>query len=159
MAGYYDPPEKPRCEGEEPTLFDDQLFFGMALALCNECPVRWWCLNTVDPARNFYDGVVGGHAWHEGKPIPKWSDVYGDPVLSTYLGKPKLQPTKNRAAIVNHGKVDEFLVGKRGWRTLNFMERKQAAVIMIKRGTPKEQVAKWAHLDLRTINEIWKEEQ
>lgn len=156
MARYTDPPEKPNCLGEDPVLFDDQLFFGMALAICQDCPVRWWCLNTVDPKRNYYDGVVGGHAWHDGKPIPKYSDIYGDPVLTTYMGG-VVRASQKRP--VDNLKVLDFMVGRVAWTRLTVDERVEAARRMKRQGTTPELAEKFTHLPKTTITAIWKKEE
>lgn len=82
---YTPPPAKPSCEDEEPSLFDNEFTFGMALAICAECPVREWCLNRVDPAGSWFDGVAGGVVWREGFPSAKWTKTHQDAVLIDYL--------------------------------------------------------------------------
>lgn len=87
MNAYTPPPAQPLCVDEEPSLFDVEFTYGMALAICQNCPVREWCLNQVDPARSYYDGVAGGVVWREGIPNPKWTDVRRDVTLIDYLAR------------------------------------------------------------------------
>ena len=156
MNAYIEPPEKPNCEGEDPVLFDDPFFFGIALSICKDCPVRFWCLNTVDPKRNYYDGVVGGHAWIEGKPVEKYSDIYADPMLDLYLGKPiSLREAKKP---LDETAIRDFLVGKLAWNRLSRYERIEAARRMKQQGTQPSLAIKLTHLNPTTIQAIWREQ-
>lgn len=80
-----EPPATPRCQGEDPYIFDNEWTYGMALGMCEECPVRLWCLRQVDPARSYFDGVAGGHVWKEGRPQDRMTNPRQDEVLITYL--------------------------------------------------------------------------
>lgn len=79
-----DPMELASCRGKDPQLFDTFLNPLPALRICDTCPVRSWCLATVDPARSYYDGVAGGHTWREGM-LKCSSCVKTDPILINYL--------------------------------------------------------------------------
>jgi hypothetical protein len=86
----FDPPEEPNCKPEDAELFDNDLTYGMALGICKDCPIRDYCLDWVDPARNYYDGVVGGVAWHDGKPLNRWTNINRDGTLVSYLARRNL---------------------------------------------------------------------
>jgi hypothetical protein len=79
------PLELAKCKSAEPDLFENEWLFDIGLVVCNDCPVRSWCLNWVDPKRNFYDGIVGGHIWRSGQPVKDPRTNQQDPVLLTYL--------------------------------------------------------------------------
>ena len=79
------PPAKPACGPDTSDLFDHEWAYSMALALCQECPVRDWCLRVVDPARNFYDGVAGGAVWREGTPRDQLTDPRRNIAVVKYL--------------------------------------------------------------------------
>ena len=81
----YDPPATPACEGQDPWFFEDPFAHQYALDICALCPVRLWCLNQVDPARMYFDGVAGGHVWKDGELVRSWLPDKPDPVLVTYL--------------------------------------------------------------------------
>lgn len=75
----------PACHGEDPQLFEFDLFYPQALKICATCPVRDWCLREVDPIRhNYFEGVSGGYAWKNGYPNAKHFDP-DDHVLVAYL--------------------------------------------------------------------------
>lgn len=90
MSSYTDPPEDPNCKPEQAHLFDYEIYYSAALAICETCPVKDWCLQVVDPALNFYDGVVGGVAWKEGKPLARWTNITRDGTLISYLAQRRL---------------------------------------------------------------------
>lgn len=151
MNAWTPPPAEPACAREEPTIFDVEFTFPMALAICATCPVRSWCLNTVDPARNYYDGVVGGHAWHDGKPMLRYSDTT-DPALQLYL--------KNRRRNLkrhdwDRRKVDDFLVGKIQLQALNNHEKLMSAYRLKEIGAPIELNRKRTHLDIEQLQDIY----
>jgi len=79
------------CIGVHPEFFDIPEFYPTALEVCKPCPVRLWCLQLVDPANSYYDGVAGGHVWQNGKPV---DSERTDPPLKMYLASlPKELPT------------------------------------------------------------------
>lgn len=59
------------CVGADPLLFDsvggDRVID--ALSYCERCTVTQECLNYVRPRRSYYDGVVAGKVWQDGKPV------------------------------------------------------------------------------------------
>lgn len=73
-----------KCVGHDPRLFDDPQYATAALQICDTCTVRDWCLNLVDPARSYFDGVAGGHTWKEGRLLCK-SCLDTDRVLIVYM--------------------------------------------------------------------------
>lgn len=79
------PLELANCKSADPELFENEWLFGIGLNICKECPVRSWCLNWVDPKRNFYDGIVGGHIWRNGQLQSDYRTNPQDPVLIGYL--------------------------------------------------------------------------
>ena len=54
------------CAGLRPVC-DDPIYPEYALTLCETCPVKRTCLDVVDPAYSFFDGVAGGLVWLEGR--------------------------------------------------------------------------------------------
>jgi len=129
------PKHKPNCEGQEPTIFDFPEFAPMAIDICVGCKVRDWCLRQVDPAKNFYDGVAGGHAWHDGRVQRRWSDPDTDPIAQAYLGT---RPKRRGPIPINSPKVRDFMVGKIAWNRLTIAERQEAVHRMAKQGVPQE---------------------
>lgn len=83
------PPETPACQDTNPDYFDMDFMYPAALAICEPCPVKLWCLRQVDPARSYFDGVAGGHVWYEGKVQGKLTDPTTDPLLNIYLDERK----------------------------------------------------------------------
>lgn len=82
------PTSQPACDGADPTMFDDPTKYTMGLVYCLTCPVKAWCLFTVDPARSVYDGVVGGYIWAKGNLSKTMNDTIdrdADPNLDIYL--------------------------------------------------------------------------
>jgi len=75
---------EPACANAWPPLFDLPEWNSTALQICDQCPVRFWCLNHVDPARSYFDGVAGGHTWHEGR-LKCRSCLQTDPILIHYM--------------------------------------------------------------------------
>lgn len=91
------PPDHPACVGEDPQLFEFNLFFAAAIDICSTCPVRAWCLRQVDPARHtVYEGVTGGYAWKNGYPQ---QGNPNDPILAAYVSsrppRPIVRPSED----------------------------------------------------------------
>jgi hypothetical protein len=59
------------CVGKPARIFDATTIDDAteALWLCSKCWVKRECLAWMQPGRRFYDGVVGGKLWHDGKEI------------------------------------------------------------------------------------------
>lgn len=83
------------CAGK-PELFDADNWTDstMGLEYCRKCPFRLQCLDLVDPAANWYEGVVGGMLWVNGKPMLKeWRKMnadtrpFADPETTIYYMK------------------------------------------------------------------------
>jgi hypothetical protein len=128
------PPATPACAGSPPEWFDIWDEPGLALSVCAECPVRQWCLNTVDPLRSHFDGVAGGHAWHEGE--HRGGDLF-DAELQLYISR--VNPRHRSAGIIDATRIDHtavrsFLEGKLPWHLLNQDERVMAAKHLIDSG-------------------------
>jgi hypothetical protein len=83
----FNPPEDPACKPDDAELFDNEFLYEMALGICKDCPIRAWCLEWVDPSNSFFDGVAGGVAWKEGRPLPDFTNIRRDEVLIAYLGR------------------------------------------------------------------------
>ncbi|GAA0694878.1 hypothetical protein GCM10010193_56960 [Kitasatospora atroaurantiaca] len=45
------------------------------LALCQDCPFRAECVAEVKPSRSGFDGVCGGHLWHDGRAVASAAGV------------------------------------------------------------------------------------
>lgn len=76
----------PACAGKDPQLFEFDMFYSEAVAICSSCPVRAWCLREVDPIRyKEFEGVAGGHAWKNGYALPQHSNALNDTVLHMYI--------------------------------------------------------------------------
>lgn len=80
-----DPIDRANCRNSDPELFENEWLYDQALALCQTCPVRLWCLQRVDPIRGFFDGVAGGFIWVDGKVKSDHRTNPKDPALMTYL--------------------------------------------------------------------------
>lgn len=154
MTAYTEPPAPPKCEGTDPAMFDEQIFYDYVLTICDECPVRLWCLQWVDPAKNFYDGVVGGHAWADGKPLPQYRSGR-DPILQTYLGQRRLL---HKITTIDQVAIEAFLVGKLAWNRLTKAERIEAVRIMHRQQTPVELAADLTHLPLDQVQSIYNQQ-
>jgi len=59
------------CLDAAPTLFDatEGVLVTMALSYCERCPVRTPCREFVRPNRSYYDGVVAGALWRNGRRV------------------------------------------------------------------------------------------
>ena len=59
------------CNEAAATLFDatngDLVL--LALSYCQRCTVRKPCMEFVRPARSYFDGVVAGHLWRNGRRV------------------------------------------------------------------------------------------
>lgn len=151
MTPRIEPPEPPACASTDPDLFDNEWTYQAALKVCGECQVRSWCLQTVDPARHYYDGVVGGAVWREGRPVDSYTDVAQDDTVMRYIHSLR----RNRQLEVDMDKVRDFLVGKLPINRMNMAERAKAAEIMRDRDIPAAQAMTWTKLAAYEINAIY----
>jgi hypothetical protein len=126
------PPAKPACEGADPTVFDQTHFqnTSLGLGMCERCPVRAWCLETVDPANGNFDGIAGGHVWVDGK--IKWA-IPGDEIATNYLERRNINT-------VHHQRFDttmikRFTAGEVHRLQLNRAERIAAAQEIYRQGS------------------------
>lgn len=132
--------DEANCIGINPAFFEHEEFYDIGLEACSTCNVRLWCLQLVDPANNWSDGVIGGHAWQNGRPIES-ATTATDPILRTYLKaqdhkvdilnrrdikKPKREPDELA--------IEAFIEGQIYWRKLSAEERKIAALRMWETG-------------------------
>lgn len=65
--------DKAPCRDSDPWLFD-QWHIDLAqpaLNICRDCPFWKECDEWVQPKANFYDGVVGGKLWRNGRILAK----------------------------------------------------------------------------------------
>lgn len=144
------PSDQPACAGINPAFFDDPQFYQAGLEVCVECPAKLWCLNQVDPVNNWYDGVAGGVAWKDGKPLIDRPRAI--PELWLYLARrgnitqPK-QPADQVAA-------ERLADGLIEWKRLTVEERKQTAIIMHRRGATKLDIVNVTHLRWPIVDEL-----
>jgi hypothetical protein len=118
------PPAPPACEGADPTIFDqtDWQNTNIGISICERCPVRAWCLETVDPARGNFDGIAGGHVWIDGK--IKWS-IPGDEIATNYLERRNVDTVHHQRFDPNM--IRRFAAGEVHRQQLNRSERLAAA--------------------------------
>ena len=78
------------CLNADPVLFDAVTHESAheALQMCRRCPVKTECLMVVAPARNHFDGVVGGLIWFNGKKIRGQAVERSEPVTRFACGTP-----------------------------------------------------------------------
>lgn len=146
------------CIGSDPRIFDLAQHFPDALDTCAGCNVRLWCMQWVNPAENFYDGVVGGHVWSNGRPVRN-ATTETDLPLAAYLSQ-----LQHRIETVPHYRfdnqpadpavVDGFLNGEIPWHLLTYEERRTAATELLKQGVNTTEAMKRCHLNHRTIRAI-----
>jgi hypothetical protein len=146
----YNPPAPPACEGKDPEMFDHPEFPLPALKVCGTCDVRAWCLRQVDPARHYYDGIVGGHVWQDGKPQGTFSELE-DPTLKFYL-RGLRPPSPYR---INVDKITDFLVGLLPWNRLTIGERMGATAHMAEQGYRIDQAIRATNLDPDLVFDIY----
>lgn len=118
------PPAKPACEGADPTIFDqtDYKNTSIGLRICERCPVRAWCLETVNPAQGNFDGIAGGHVWLDGK--IKWA-IPADPIATNYLERRNIDTVHHQRFDPNM--IKRFAAGELHPLQLNRAERIAAA--------------------------------
>jgi hypothetical protein len=63
--------EQAHCTGHGGNLWTspDPMDMAVALGDCAGCPVKRECLDIVQPRRSLFDGVCGGQAWLDGRPV------------------------------------------------------------------------------------------
>lgn len=148
----YNPPDKPNCADQEPEIFENEWLYNVALGYCRDCPVQKWCLDWVDPAKHFFDGVAGGHVWKDGVIVRSYTDPENDAVLMTYLKANK----KARTKFVDTKKVQDFLVGKNpSYRVLTLTERVHAVLLMSKQDYPANLAAKLTQLPVEQVIDVY----
>lgn len=144
---------KPNCVGTDPLTFEIEPLFYSAIEICKPCPAKLWCLQRVDPARNLYDGVVGGHAWKDGVAQDQLSDPDNDPILGTYLRS----RVEHRAVYIDETAVAGFISGSLDYTELTVHERREAAVRLVQAGTPINQAIADTHVSGKTIAKLLQE--
>lgn len=143
MRPHHEPPATPACHDAEPLLFDDPTHPTIALSICAGCPVRDWCLRTVDPAASFYDGIAGGHVWRNGQVR---DDDTHDPTLVYYLNG------RDDETTVDPHAVRGFIDGVHDWTELTSVERIHAARHLYADSLlTSAQVADYCHLSWSTF--------
>jgi hypothetical protein len=149
--------DKANCIGQEPRTFDLEDCYPDALAICETCTVRSWCLNLVDPANNWYEGVVGGHIWSGGKPVAN-PNRHNDPVLANYLSTvPHEVKTMDRPRSISEPDelaITGLMAGDIPWKKLTVAERKVVAVRMWAAGAMQQEIADLTHLNTQIIQSI-----
>lgn len=118
------PPGKPACQGADPVAFDQTEYqnTSLGLGICATCPVRAWCLETVDPAKSFFDGIAGGHVWIGG--TIKWS-IPDDEIARNYLERRNISTVWRQR--FEPTMVQQFLLGAAHVTELSRDERIAAA--------------------------------
>jgi hypothetical protein len=132
-------PAKPACEGADPVAFDQTEYQNTShgLNICANCPVRAWCLDQVDPAQSFFDGIAGGHVWIGGK--IKWT-IPNDEIARNYLERRNISTVWKQRFEPNM--VQRFLNGEAEPMQLSTTERIAAAKKIYQDGNlTREQVA------------------
>lgn len=133
-------------------IFEIPEFAPIAIDICNDCQVRAWCLKQVEPAKNFYDGVVGGHEWRDGHVQYRHTDPVSDPIVQLYLGTRRSRTTLP----VNSPRVRDFMVGKIPCSKLTMAERMEVVRRMALQGTPQELAVKATRLPEIQVAGIYK---
>ena len=153
-------PAEPACLKADPRTFDYPECFPDALAYCEECPVQGWCLDTVDPAANHYDGVVGGLAWLNGRVIFK--PAYMTDAQKAYEARygDLSEGTNQRIKPQNPDEYDwvmihNFIEGLVHWRKLTRHERVQAAMVMAQQGKSTSDIQEATHLNGTIIKSVF----
>lgn len=72
------PDGEPACKGHDPVQFTTLPIQTAVLDVCRPCTVKDWCLATVRPRSNHFDGIAGGIAWRHGRPIARLAPTAGD---------------------------------------------------------------------------------
>lgn len=136
----------------DPYIFDNTWTYGMALGTCQTCTVQAWCLQTVDPARNYYDGVVGGHVWRDGRPVDKFTDT-SEPILALYMNT-RLPPSQ-RGRPMDEKKIRDCMVGKLAWTRLTIHERVEVAIRCYEQNVPQDLAVKITRLADTFVRDVY----
>lgn len=153
-------PQQPECQGANPLFFEVQDWYQYGLEYCDRCPVQAWCLELVDPAAHYFDGVAGGLIWQNGRIIKRDADV--TKAQMAYMAQHgDLSVGTNQR--LKHKDFEEYdwasiqLVadGVLNWRAISNGERREAAKIMAKRGHTTQEVWERTHLNGTTIKQIF----
>ena len=143
--------DEANCIGVSPVFFEDPLWYSVGLDSCNTCPARLWCLQLVDPANNWSDGVIGGHVWANGKPVES-ATTFTDPILGIYLKANNHVKTANRQASRANREPDDliiegFIAGQVHWSKLTRTERQIAAGRMHRAGVGYHEIMERTRLN------------
>lgn len=123
-----------RCIGQDPLLFDIEEAYPLAFDLCDACPVQLWCLETVNPAASWYDGVVGGLVWKDGALRPR-KDHIPTAAQKDYINRfPDIEKQTSarysKPAPIDPVLVAQLVAGTIPWQSVTPAERQEAAVLM-----------------------------
>jgi len=156
-AAVADPQGLP-CVGRDPVLFTEADTAALAVGLCADCPALAWCLDRVDPARSFFDGVAGGVEWRDGEPILRHP---AGPELRAYLAAAERSPElqlhnpKRDPNRIDPVAVRLFLAGDVSWEAVTLEERLVAARhLLAAGGLTRNEVLLRCHLSTRLLREI-----
>lgn len=150
------------CLNVEPSIFDDPLLFIDALAMCSSCQRRTDCLEQVDPARSYFDGVAGGIPWHNGHPITisghDWPIEGRDYLTTRPHAEPKLPPVswKHLAPPIDDLKVQRFLKGLTTYDQLTMVERLDAACRLRELGFSPQEACRQTHVAASALASAWR---
>ena len=63
--------DEPECAAHEPEQFTTLPVHDDTLNVCRPCKYKTQCLAIVQPRTSHFDGVAGGIAWRNGRPIKR----------------------------------------------------------------------------------------
>lgn len=152
-------PQQPECQGANPLFFEVQDWYQYGLEYCDRCPVQAWCLDTVNPADHYYDGVVGGLIWQNGRIIKRDTDPtraqmdymakHGDLTQGT---NQRLKPKERED--YDWASIQLVADGHLHWRAISNGERREVARMLLERGLSTNEVYERTRLNGTTIKQI-----
>lgn len=157
------PPATPACDNQnQPAhIFDYPETTAEAYELCDRCPVQLWCLEIVNPANTWYDGVCGGLNWANGRYLTRPNHTH-TPAQQHYLNQnPEAEILlRSRYKTVTPDKYDwiaiELLANNQtDWKQLTNGERRQAALIMYRQGKGISEIIETTHVRLPTLKALF----
>lgn len=117
---------EPNCMAEE------------ALTYCARCPVKAECVMIVKPHESYFDGICGGIIWKNGRPVGS-----------------KMKPKKEEV-IVDEVLIERLITGSISWVEVPIADRRQAAILLYKRGYSKSRILDITHMNGTRLNKLLK---